>query len=147
MTAGNVIRVRRVTSKQQLTKAFAIRGRVFVREQGVPEEIELDRDDGRAFHFLAFAGEKPVGTARVVMHRGHAKIGRMAVLKSYRGTGVGNKLLKQAVAMAKRRGAQKIYLHAQVPVIGFYEKAGFRCLGPIFNEAGIPHRKMILPVP
>jgi predicted GNAT family N-acyltransferase len=127
-----------------MAKAFAIRMRVFVREQGVSEEIELDRDDQRAIHFLAFAGPRAVGTARVVWHRTSAKIGRMAVLKSYRGRGVGKKLLQRAMETAKKHSAKSIYLHAQVPVIGFYESMGFRCDGPVFEEAGIPHRKMIL---
>jgi predicted GNAT family N-acyltransferase len=140
-------RVRQVSSRKELEKAFAIRIRVFVKEQGVPGEIEMDRDDGRAVHFLAFSGEKTVGTARVVMRGKSAKIGRMAVLKSYRRRGVGKKLLKCAVAMARRQGAQNIYLHAQVPVIGFYETMGFRCAGPVFDEAGILHRKMILSRP
>lgn len=118
--------------------------RVFVNEQGVPEEIELDRDDARALHFLAFAAGKAVGTARVVLRQGAAKIGRMAVLKSYRRKGIGKVLLKRAIIMARRRGTQKIYLHAQVPVIGFYEAMGFRSVGPVFKEANIPHRKMIL---
>ena len=118
--------------------------RVFVKEQGVPAEIELDRDDGRAIHLLALVGEKAIGTARIVLRHGNAKIGRMAVLKSYRRRGVGKQLLKRAIATAKQRGAGKIYLHAQVPVIGFYEKMGFRGSGSVFDEAGIPHRKMIL---
>ena len=176
-----VIRVKRVASEKELAKAFAIRMRVFVKEQGVPREIELDCDDGRAVHFVAFAGLRAIGTARVVWHHGRAKIGRMAVLKSYRGRGVGKKLLKRAIAVALRKevrgqrsevggqtsavknkasgarrrrqikhkhskepGAPTIYLHAQVAVIGFYESMGFRCVGPIFDEAGIPHRKMIL---
>jgi predicted GNAT family N-acyltransferase len=138
------VHVKRVSSKNELAKAFAIRLCVFVREQGVPEEIEMDRDDTRALHFLAYVGENGVGTARVVIRRESAKIGRMAVLKSYRQGGIGKKLLKRAILAAKRRGAQKIYLHAQVPVIAFYESMGFRCAGSIFNEAGIPHRKMIL---
>jgi predicted GNAT family N-acyltransferase len=176
------IRVKRVASAKELAKAFAIRMRVFVKEQGVPREIELDRDDGRAIHFVAFAGRRAIGTARVVWHHGSAKIGRMAVLKSYRGRGVGKKLLKRAIetarksevrerkseaggqrsvvreetAAAKRRKpeikhnqskeprARTIYLHAQVSVIGFYESMGFHSVGPIFDEAGIAHRKMIL---
>src|SRR5437870_1318733 len=138
------VRVKRVSSKNELAKAFAIRLRVFVREQGVPEEIELDRDDKRALHFLAYVGDNAAGTARIVIRHGSAKIGRMAVLKNYRQGGVGKKLLKRAIGAAKRRGAQKIYLHAQVPVIAFYESMGFRCAGSIFNEAGISHRKMIL---
>jgi len=91
------------------------------------------------------SGKHAVGTARVVMRRKSAKIGRMAVLKSYRQRGVGKKLLRRAIALAHRHNAHKIYLHAQVPVIGFYETMGFRCAGPVFDEAGIPHRKMILP--
>lgn len=126
-----------------MAQAFAIRLRVFVREQGVPEDIELDRDDRRAIHFLAVVPARAVGTARLVMRGGRAKIGRMAVLKSQRRRGIGRKLLERAIATAKKFGARKIYLHAQVPVIGFYEKLGFRCVGPVFDEAAIPHRKMI----
>lgn len=170
------IRVKRIRSDKQLAKAFGIRMRVFVKEQGVPRDIELDRDDDRAIHFLAFIGDRAVGTARLVWQRGSAKIGRMAVLRRHRGRGVGKKLLKRAIETAKRsevrgrrseignqktaqkektspiggrrvevnaRRVKSIYLHAQVAVIGFYESLGFRCVGPIFDEAGIPHRKMI----
>jgi predicted GNAT family N-acyltransferase len=142
-----IIRVRRLASQKEIAKAFAIRMRVFVKEQGVPAEIELDSDDDRATHFLAYIGSRAVGTARVVRHHGSAKIGRMAVLKSYRGRGIGKKLLERAMEAAKKWGARKIYLHAQVAVIGFYESMGFRCTGPIFDEAGIAHRKMILKPP
>jgi predicted GNAT family N-acyltransferase len=138
------LRIKRVSSRKELEQAFAIRLRVFVREQGVPKEIEMDRDDKRAFHFLAFAGNQAVGTARVVMRHRSAKIGRMAVLKNRRGRGVGRRLLRHAVLTAKKQRAQKIYLHAQVPVIGFYEAMAFRCVGAVFKEAGIPHRKMVL---
>ncbi|MGH7930391.1 MAG: GNAT family N-acetyltransferase [Candidatus Binatia bacterium] len=138
------VRVRRIFSDKELRKAFAIRMRVFVKEQGVPEEIELDRDDRRAIHFLATVSGKAVGTARVVTRGGNAKIGRMAVLKSYRRKGIGGKVLQSAVTTAIRLGARKIYLHAQVPVIGFYESFGFHATGPVFDEAEIPHRKMIL---
>jgi predicted GNAT family N-acyltransferase len=137
------VRIKKVSSDTELDKAFAIRIRVFVKEQGVPAEIELDRDDKRAIHFLATVEREPVGTARIVMRSRSAKIGRMAVLKIWRRKGVGTKLLQRAVAAAGRLGAQEIYLHAQVPVIGFYETMGFRPVGPVFDEAGISHRKMI----
>jgi predicted GNAT family N-acyltransferase len=139
-----IIQVKQISSDEAKPRAFAIRMRVFVREQGVPSEIELDSDDQRAIHFLATANGKAIGTARVVMHGKSAKIGRMAVLKNYRRKRIGARLLKQATRAAKRQGARKIYLHAQVPVIGFYEKLGFRCVGPVFDEAGIAHRKMVL---
>lgn len=137
------LQVKQISSEEAKARAFAIRMRVFVREQGVPPEIELDDDDRRARHFIALASNRVVGTARLVLRRDSAKIGRMAVLKSFRHQGVGAKLLKQAVAAARRLGARQIYLHAQVPVIGFYEKLGFVCVGPVFQEAGIPHRKMV----
>jgi predicted GNAT family N-acyltransferase len=138
------IRVDRVSSKKELEQALAIRKRVFVKEQGVPEEIELDCEDERAMHFLAFHSAKAVGTARLVIRQKSAKIGRMAVLKKYRGKGIGTKLLRRAIVAAQRQELQNIYLHAQVPVIGFYEAQAFRCVGPVFKEAGIAHRKMVL---
>lgn len=137
------IRLRRVSSKEDLKKAFTIRKRVFVKEQGVPQAIELDHDDARAIHLLAFEEDRPVGTARVVIRAGSAKIGRMAVLKKHRGKGIGKWLLRRALAAAAKRGARKIYLHAQLPVVGFYESMGFRPAGGVFAEAGIRHRKMI----
>ncbi len=138
------MQIKRILSTTDFEKAFAIRVRVFVKEQGVPAEIELDSEDRQAVHLLASSGKKAVGTARVVFRRGSAKIGRMAVLKSYRRIGVGKKLLTRAISTAKRRAVRKIYLHAQVSVINFYAKMGFRCVGPVFDEAGIPHRKMVL---
>jgi predicted GNAT family N-acyltransferase len=128
--------VKQISSEEAKARAFAIRMRVFVREQGVPQEIELDADDARAIHLLAFGSGRAVGTARIVLRRGSAKIGRMAVLQSFRRKGVGKALLRRALAIARQRGAPKIYLHAQVPVIGFYEKQGFVCAGPVFEEAG-----------
>jgi predicted GNAT family N-acyltransferase len=139
-----IIQIKQVRSNRAKAQALAIRMRVFVREQGVPKEIELDRDDERALHFLATVDGKPVGTARLVLRRGNAKIGRMAVLKQHRRKGIGTRLLKRTIMAAKRRRVRVIFLHAQVPVIGFYEKMGFRCTGAVFDEAGIPHRKMLL---
>src|SRR5262245_64492617 len=119
------VKIERVTSQRELAQAFAIRVRVFVKDQMVPAEIELDDDDRRAVHFLASVGRKAVGTARVVLSHGHAKIGRMAVLKSHRRKGVGTILLKRSIVAAKRLRARRIYLHAQVAVIGFYQRMGF----------------------
>jgi predicted GNAT family N-acyltransferase len=68
----------------------------------------------------------------------------MAVLKKYRRKGIGAALLTRVIAAAKHRGARIIFLHAQMTVIEFYEKMGFRCVGPVFDEAGIAHRQMVL---
>ena len=138
------VQIRKAAPGEDVRRAYDIRMRVFVKEQGVPREIELDADDPAAIHLIAFAGSRAVGTARIVFHRRSAKIGRMAVLKSYRMRGVGRQLLKRAVVISRRHKPKEIYLNAQVAVIGFYEKMGFQCRGSIFDEAGIPHRKMIL---
>ncbi len=139
----SVVKIKRVSSQLELVQVFTIRIRVFVQEQRVPAPIELDSDDQRAIHFLAVQSGKAVGTARVVIKHRSAKIGRMAVLKSYRRKGVGAALLKRAILSAQRLHARRIYLHAQVAAIGFYERLGFRAVGREFDEAGIAHRKMI----
>ena len=138
------LQVKQISSDEAKAHAFAIRMRVFVSEQRVPRDIELDDDDQHAIHFLATSSGRAVGTARLVMRGKKAKVGRMAVLKKYRREGIGAALLKRVIAAAKRRGARIIFLHAQMTVIEFYEKMGFRCVGPVFDEAGIAHRTMVL---
>jgi predicted GNAT family N-acyltransferase len=138
------LQVKQIFSDEAKARAFGIRMRVFVSEQGVPRDIELDDDDQHAIHFLATSSGRAVGTARLVMRGKKAKVGRMAVLKKYRRKGIGAAVLKRVIAAAKRRGARIIFLHAQMTVIEFYEKMGFRCVGPVFDEAGIAHRQMVL---
>ena len=120
-------------------EASAIRFAVFVREQNVPAEIELDELDPRCVHAVAFEGAEPVGTGRLLPD-GH--IGRMAVLKSWRGRGVGSRLLEALIEAARRRGDLRIVLSAQVHAVPFYERHGFRTEGAVYEEAGIPHQAM-----
>ena len=138
------LQVKQIFSDEAKARAFGIRMRVFVSEQGVPRDIELDDDDQHAIHFLATSSGRAVGTARLVMRGKKAKVGRMAVLKKYRRKGIGAAVLTRVIAAAKHRGARIIFLHAQMTVIEFYEKMGFRCVGPVFDEAGIAHRTMVL---
>jgi len=139
----STVTIKRVSRQAELVQALAIRIRVFVQEQQVPAHIELDADDQTAIHLLALKAGKAVGTARIVMKHDRAKIGRMAVLKSHRRKGAGAALLKHAIRSARNLGARQIYLHAQVAASGFYRLMGFRAVGSVFEEAGIPHRKMI----
>ncbi|HEY3411788.1 MAG TPA: phosphoribosylglycinamide formyltransferase [Armatimonadota bacterium] len=125
--------------------AFAIRKEVFCVEQHVPEDLELDEYDAAAWHFLAFMDGVPVATARLLNKGGAAKIGRVAVLKAYRGRGLGVKVMEWAMHMAKDLKLQPMILDAQVPVIPFYERLGFVAEGPVFDDAGIPHRRMTKP--
>lgn len=118
-----------------------VREAVFVREQGVPVELEWDGLDETAVHALAVTGRgDPVGTGRLLPD-GH--IGRMAVLAAWRGRGVGGALLDALMDVARRRGDRLLILNAQTRATRFYARWGFRPEGPEFSEAGIPHRRMV----
>jgi predicted GNAT family N-acyltransferase len=119
----------------------AIRMTVFVEEQGVPEELEWDGLDEHAYHVMAFAPDgAPIGTGRLLQD-GH--IGRVAVLKEWRGMGVGRALLDILLVIANKMGYDEVKLHAQTRVIDFYLRRGFQARGEEFMEAGIPHVLMI----
>jgi len=120
-------------------QASAIRFKVFVDEQGVPADMELDEFDAASCHALAVIGAQAVGTGRLLPD-GH--IGRMAVLEPWRGTGVGAALLAALIAEARRRGMRVVALNAQTHAQGFYSRFGFVPTGPQFEEAGLPHQAM-----
>lgn len=126
-------------------EAYAIRRRVFIEEQGVPEEMELDEFDPLAMHALAYLDSQAIGTARLVtMPDNIGRIGRMAVLTAYRRGGFGAGLLRVLLQEAAAQKMMKIELHAQLSAIPFYEQFGFIAQGDIYDEAGIAHRDMIL---
>jgi predicted GNAT family N-acyltransferase len=138
------VKVFAIESPADMDRAYAIRRRVFIEEQHVPEEIELDADDARAFHALATVGKDAIGCGRMLDHGdGEVKIGRMAVLPEFRGTGVGRDILRFLMYSARARGLHKAVLHAQLTAEGFYLKEGFTPIGDVFDEAGIAHRKMV----
>ena len=129
-------------------EAFFIRKAVFIDEQRVPEELELDADDLQALHVLAKIDGLSVGTARLVaISKDQAQIGRMAVLDQYRGQGIGRQILEKLIQFAQEKGFTGLFLHSQVNAIPFYEKMGFKADGDIYDEAGIPHRNMMLVFP
>jgi predicted GNAT family N-acyltransferase len=121
------------------TEASRIRMAVFVEEQGVPASIEMDGRDAECVHALAYVEGRAVGTGRLLPD-GH--IGRMAVLKERRASGVGGAILACLVEEARRRGMTEVALSAQTHALGFYRKHGFRELGATFEEAGIAHQEM-----
>ncbi|WP_199258948.1 GNAT family N-acetyltransferase [Paracoccus binzhouensis] len=124
----------------------AIRREVFIVEQNVPEAEEWDGRDGAAIHLLARdASGAAVGTARILVEGATGKIGRVAVLKSARGTGAGAALIRAALdELRALPGVTRARLGAQTHAIGFYEKLGFAAYGPEYDDAGIPHRDMML---
>jgi predicted GNAT family N-acyltransferase len=119
--------------------AAPIRFAVFVEEQGVPLDVELDEMDEMSLHALAFHNGNPVGTGRLLPD-GH--IGRMAVLKAWRGQGIGARILGRLMDEARARGDRDVVLSAQVGAIAFYRRYGFVEEGAEYMDAGIPHRQM-----
>ena len=128
--------------------AYLIRKQVFIAEQGVPEELELDELDLSALHALAYQDGQCVGTGRLVnLGNGQAQIGRMAVLPNFRGQGIGREILERLLLAATAERASSLILHAQLTAMPFYEKLGFVGQGSLYEEAGIPHRNMMLLLP
>ena len=126
-------------------EAYSIRKRVFIDEQGVPEEMELDEHDPLAQHALAYLDSECIGTARLVTLPGNVgRIGRMAVLPMHRRQGIGGRLLGALLELSKSQGISQLELHAQLSAMPFYEQFGFIAQGDIYDEAGIAHRDMIL---
>jgi Predicted acyltransferase len=122
--------------------AFRLRREVFVLEQNVPEEIERDADDMTATHFVAVAAGEVVGTLRVVFKPEHAKIGRVAVERDWRGRGIAKAMMRATMEHCRQLGVDRFYLTAQTDKIGLYEKLGFTAFGEEFMDAGIPHLAM-----
>lgn len=121
--------------------AMAIRRAVFIAEQGVSEALEIDGRDPDCVHALAFAASgEAIGTARLLPE---GKIGRVAVVASWRRQGVGAALMRVLMEAAADRGFDRIALHAQSWTVGFYEGLGFVAEGGEFEEAKIPHRRMV----
>src|SRR5262249_18966909 len=139
-----------VQNEAELVQALAIREVVFIEEQHVPESLEKDTEDARAFHVLALQAGHAVGTGRLVELPGQpegevgqwGQIGRMAVLLSHRRSGVGSMLLTALETEAGRRGLQGTLLHAQLAALEFYQRHGYQAHGPVFEEAGLPHLMM-----
>jgi predicted GNAT family N-acyltransferase len=122
-----------------IEEAFALRHEVFVVEQGVPQELELDADDKLATHLVALSQGRVVGTLRIVLHGCTAKIGRMAVSMTLRKNGIGRDLMKFAEVTAARAEVEEIILSAQVSARDFYARLGYVQEGSLFDDAGIPH--------
>lgn len=120
----------------------AIRMQVFVKEQGVPVELEIDEEDPEAFHILARTNtHENIATGRLLSN-GH--IGRMCVLKTWRHKGVGSQVLEHLLAQARVSGMEQVFLNAQTCAQDFYLRKGFVAQGPEFMDAGIPHVRMEL---
>lgn len=142
MSQDSGIKVSLIRSKDEIKASREIREEVFIVEQNVPEDIEYDAFEATSTHIIATLDGRPVGTARWRMTGDGQKLERFAVLKSARRRGVGAALVQ--FVLDQIRDDEVAYLNSQVTAIPFYASLGFEATGPVFYEADIPHRKMIL---
>ncbi|RDI47733.1 GNAT family N-acetyltransferase [Falsibacillus pallidus] len=131
-----------VQNKQELEQAFLIRTKVFVEEQKVPEEEEIDQFENDSTHFLLMNDGDPIGAGRFRNLEGKGKVERICVLSSQRGTGAGKIIMSGIEEFAKTQGLKILKLNAQTQAIPFYEKLGYEVVSDEFLDAGIPHRTM-----
>lgn len=127
----------------QREDAFAVRIAVFVEEQQIPREEELDDADATAVHCVGYVDGAPVAAGRLVVNDGYGKVGRMAVLASHRGTRMGARVLDALEREGVARGLREFRLSAQLSARGFYDRAGYSADGDVYDEVGIPHIAMV----
>jgi len=134
-----------ITTQEQLEAAFAIRRKVFIEEQNVPPEEELDALDQTATHVLALGPDgRPVATGRIIPYGERTgKLQRIAVLREFRGGGYGRAVVEALEEIGRSMGFNRFVLGAQTHAEGFYRKLGYRTTSPeVFLDAGIPHVHM-----
>ncbi len=133
-----------VSSADDMALCLALRREVFIDEQGVPADLELDGEDDVCTHVVVVDDDGVcVGTARVRHKDGRtAKVQRVAVKKSARQAGVGRAVMGAVEDVARSWGKEVAFLSSQTSAIPFYERLGYVASGPIYDDAGIPHRDM-----
>jgi predicted GNAT family N-acyltransferase len=137
------VRIVAVDATSDLMPAvYAVRHQVFVVEQAVPPKLERDEFDAIAIHLVALRNNDVIGTLRIVVAGGTAKIGRMAVLAADRKAGTGSRLMDRATEVARAMNVRDLVLHAQLTARPFYARLGYREEGGVFEEAGIAHVTM-----
>ena len=135
--------VRVVRTDEQYDDALDVRYAVFVDEQDVPEDLEIDEHEDESVHFVAYREGDPVGAARLrEKGDGVAKVERVAVLREHRGEGYGETIMREVEAVAAARGYDRVTLHAQTHAAAFYDRLDYERVGEEFEEAGIPHVTM-----
>jgi predicted GNAT family N-acyltransferase len=136
--------LRVAVSEEDILKVMVVRGIVFIEEQGVDWEGEIDEFEDQSVHFLGEADGQPVATGRLrLLADGRAKVERIAVRPAWRGRGYAREVVRAVLAHAAALGARHCMMHAQVHLQKFYEDFGFRRQGDVFVECGIEHITMV----
>lgn len=132
-----------VNTDEEFNKCAELRKEVFVKEQGVAEELDFDGSDEYARSLLYLLDGKPVATGRLIEQDGDIYIGRVAVKKELRGKGIGAQLVNDLAVKAFEEGVPRCCVHAQLHAKDFYAKLGFKPIGDVFVEADIEHISMV----
>lgn len=132
-----------VKNPEELEAAFYVRREVFIKEQNVPEAEELDEADLSSHHVVVYANARPVATGRLFKDGETWLVGRISVLKEYRGKQVGKLVVDKLLEKAVKMGAGEIHIHAQTHAVSFYENFGFVAYGEPFLETNIEHISMV----
>ncbi len=135
--------VKLVETEKELNDAYAIRKIVFVEEQNVPIEEEIDQFENEAAHFVLYQGTVPIGAGRFRTVDGYGKVERICILKDARKSGAGTKLMNEIENFAVNKEFKKLKLNAQTQAIPFYANLGYSVASDEFLDAGIPHKTMI----
>ncbi|WP_405103172.1 GNAT family N-acetyltransferase [Oceanobacillus sp. FSL H7-0719] len=135
--------VQEVNTKQARDDAFYVRMTVFVDEQKVPVEEEIDAFDETAIHFIGYEADKPVAASRLRFEGDYGKLERICVMKEQRGKHFGKMLMHKMEAMIQAKGYQKAKLNAQTHAEAFYQQLGYETISDTFLDAGIPHVTMV----
>lgn len=123
--------------------ALKIRQQVFIDEQGVDPQIEIDQWEDQAIHYAVYVNNVAVATARLIKEENQTyHMTRVASLKKYRGLGYGKELMDYIERQIKATGGQRIWLSAQLTAVSFYEKLGYQKIGETYEEAGMAHQRM-----
>lgn len=138
--------VKIVSNELELEDAFSVRKQVFINEQNVPEEEEIDQHEEESKHFVLYEDGQPVGAGRFRIVDGYGKVERICVLQENRKSGSGNAIMNKIEEYAKEQGLPALKLNAQIQAIPFYEKLGYEVISEEFMDAGIPHRTMKKPI-
>lgn len=141
---NNRMEIRKVTTKKERDDATFVRMIVFVKEQHVPEEEELDQHDETAIHFVGYTQDEAVAASRLRYVDEYGKLERICVRKEFRGKHFGKMIIEEMERKIREDGYIKAKLNAQTHAIGFYEDQGYKKLSnEVFMDAGIPHVTMI----
>jgi len=136
------VEVRIVKTEQELADAFEVRRTVFVGEQNVPEEEEIDQHESEAVHFVLYSEGTAAGAGRFRILDGIGKVERICVLKESRNSGAGVAVMNKIEDYAKSQGISSLKLNAQTHAIPFYSRLGYETVSEEFLDAGIPHKTM-----